>query len=108
MSNNPSEPADQSENDPAPTENVSDVRAAYNLVSDTVVGVNVRWSDNKFQAVTGTDTASSVRRIVAEGDKKTAAIGSRRACEMYGGKILRENIADDAENITYFYLVGRH
>jgi prephenate dehydratase len=65
-------------------------------------------ADNKFQAVTGADTASSVRRIVAEGDKKTAAIGSRRACEMYGGKILRENIADDAENITYFYLVGRH
>lgn len=26
-------------------------RAAYNVVTDTVTGVNVRWSDNKFQAV---------------------------------------------------------
>jgi hypothetical protein len=24
---------------------------AYNVVTDTVTGVNVRWSDNKFQAV---------------------------------------------------------
>ena len=26
-------------------------RAAYNVVTDTVIGVNVRWSDNKFQAI---------------------------------------------------------
>lgn len=25
--------------------------AAYNVVTDTVTGVNVRWSDNRFQAV---------------------------------------------------------
>lgn len=30
---------------------VSPTQAAYNVVSDTVTGVNVRWSDNKFQAV---------------------------------------------------------
>ncbi len=30
---------------------VSPAHAAYNVVSDTVTGVNVRWSDNKFQAV---------------------------------------------------------
>lgn len=26
-------------------------KAAYNVVTDTVTGVNVRWSDNKFQAI---------------------------------------------------------
>ena len=30
---------------------VSSERAAYNVVSDTVVGLNVRKSDNKFQAL---------------------------------------------------------
>jgi hypothetical protein len=30
---------------------VSSGQAAYNAVSDTVTGVNARWSDNKFQAV---------------------------------------------------------
>lgn len=61
-----------------------------------------------WQIEEGRDTASSVRRVVQEGDAKKAAIGSRRAVEIYGGKILHEDIADDTENITYFYLVGRH
>lgn len=30
---------------------VSSGQAADNAVSDTVTGVNARWSDNKFQAV---------------------------------------------------------
>jgi hypothetical protein len=30
---------------------VSSVSATYNVVTDTVTGVNVRWSDNKFQAL---------------------------------------------------------
>jgi prephenate dehydratase len=65
-------------------------------------------AEKDWRIETGKDTASSVRRIVADGDPKKAAIGSRRACDIYGGKILREDIADDMENITYFYLVGRH
>ncbi|MEZ6137121.1 MAG: hypothetical protein R3C53_19685 [Pirellulaceae bacterium] len=30
---------------------VSEAQAAYNVVTDTVTGVNIRWSDNKFQAI---------------------------------------------------------
>ena len=30
---------------------VPSVSATYNVVTDTVTGVNVRWSDNKFQAL---------------------------------------------------------
>lgn len=33
------------------TEVISTDRAAYNLVTDTVTGVNARWSDNRFQLV---------------------------------------------------------
>ena len=29
----------------------ADIKEAWNVLSDTVTGVNVRWSDNKFQAV---------------------------------------------------------
>lgn len=54
----------------------------------------------------GADTASSVRRIVQQDDPEIAAIGSRRAAEIYGAKILRENIADDIDNWTTFYLIG--
>lgn len=56
--------------------------------------------------VIGADTASSIRRIIDEKNRMHAAIGSRRASEIYGAKVLKENIADDAENWTTFYLIG--
>ena len=56
--------------------------------------------------VVGADTASSVKRIVEESTRTHAAIGSRRAAELYGAKILREDIADDIDNWTTFYLLG--
>lgn len=59
-----------------------------------------------WQTIIGGDTASCVRRIIEENDAKGAAIGSKRAAEIYGGKILKENIADDLENVTTFYLIS--
>lgn len=56
--------------------------------------------------VVGADTASSVRRIAEEGNSANAAIGSRRAAEMYGAAIIMEDIADDIDNWTTFYLLG--
>jgi prephenate dehydratase/chorismate mutase len=52
------------------------------------------------------DTAGSVRRAVESGDVTRAAIGGRRAAEIYGGKILREHIEDHAENYTRFALLS--
>ena len=55
----------------------------------------------------GADTASSIRRVVETGDITIAAIGSRRAAELYGARILAENIADDPDNWTTFSLIGK-
>ncbi|MEQ1904428.1 MAG: hypothetical protein ABL888_09605 [Pirellulaceae bacterium] len=33
------------------TKSLEPAHAVYNVVTDTVSGVNVRWSDNKFQAI---------------------------------------------------------
>jgi len=52
------------------------------------------------------DTAGSVRSVVESRDAKRAAIGGRRAAEIYGGKILREHIEDHAENYTRFVLLS--
>ncbi len=60
-----------------------------------------------LQQIIGADTASSIKRIVEENDAQNAAIGSRRAAEIYGAKILREEIADEAENWTTFYLLRK-
>jgi prephenate dehydratase len=52
------------------------------------------------------DTAGSVREIVQAGDRTRAAIASKRAAEIYGGRILREHLEDDAENYTRFLLLA--
>lgn len=59
-----------------------------------------------LQISIGSDTASCVKKVIEEDNAKKAAIGSRRAAEIYGGKILRENISDDTKNVTTFYLIG--
>lgn len=60
-----------------------------------------------LQPIIGADTASSIRRIVEENNAQNSAIGSRRAAEIYGAKILQENVADDTENWTTFYLLQK-
>jgi prephenate dehydratase len=52
------------------------------------------------------DTAGSVREIVQAGDRKRAAIASKRAAEIYDGQILREHLEDDPENYTRFLLLA--
>jgi len=52
------------------------------------------------------DTAGSVGAIIAAGDPTRAAIASRRAAEIHGGKVLREHLEDNRENYTRFLLLG--
>lgn len=68
---------------------------------------NFLTGNSHLHQIIGADTASSIRRIVEENDSRNAAIGSRRAADIYGAKILRENIADDTENWTTFYLLRK-
>jgi len=53
------------------------------------------------------DTAGSVKHILAEGLADAAGIASRRAAEVYGGKILKAGIEDDKKNFTRFFLIHR-
>lgn len=46
----PTPPADEHSEPDSPAARLSPVHEAYNIVSDTVSGVNVRWNDNWFQA----------------------------------------------------------
>lgn len=64
-------------------------------------------ANSNWTQIIGADTASSIRRIVEERRPENAAIGSRRAAELYGAKIIAENIADDRDNWTTFWLIGK-
>lgn len=52
------------------------------------------------------DTAGAVKMVAAEDDIHIAAIASRRAAEIYGMKILAENIEDDPSNFTRFLTIA--
>ncbi len=53
------------------------------------------------------DTAGSVKHVIAEGLGDTAGIASRRAAQVYGGRILKAGIEDDKKNFTRFFLIHR-
>ncbi len=86
----------------AEIENIKTVRSHIEALKQCR---NLLSNNRHLQQIVGADTASSVRRIVEESILENAAIGSRRAAEIYGAKILRENIADDSDNWTTFYLL---
>ena len=61
----------------------------------------------RLQPVPFYDTAGSVKHVVAEGLRDAAGIASRRAAEVYGGKILKSGIEDDKKNFTRFFWIRR-
>ena len=60
----------------------------------------------QIERIAAEDTAGSVARIVARGDRTRAAIAGRRAAEKYGGVILRAHLEDSSENYTRFLLLS--
>ncbi|MGH9968164.1 MAG: prephenate dehydratase domain-containing protein [Pyrinomonadaceae bacterium] len=62
--------------------------------------------NTRIKRIETEDTAGSVARIIEQADRKSAAIASRRAAELYGGSIIRSNLEDDPENYTRFALLS--
>ncbi|MGA9527928.1 MAG: prephenate dehydratase [Terriglobales bacterium] len=53
------------------------------------------------------DTAGSVKHVIAESLTGAAGIASRRAAQVYGGRILKAGIEDDKKNFTRFFVIHR-
>jgi prephenate dehydratase len=60
-----------------------------------------------ISAVPFYDTAGSVKHVMAEGLRDTAAIASRQAGKEYGGKILQTGLEDEKQNFTRFFLINK-
>jgi prephenate dehydratase len=54
---------------------------------------------------TASSTAEAVR-LISESDEPWAAIGARSAADLYGCTILREDIEDEADNVTRFVWIA--
>jgi chorismate mutase/prephenate dehydratase len=63
--------------------------------------------DMGFELVSTYDTAGSVKMIKEQGLKNAAAIASERAAEIYGMKILSNDIADNPNNFTRFFVLSK-
>lgn len=50
------------------------------------------------------DTAGAAKSVSGQKDPALAAIASKKAAELYGLKILAENIGNSPETYTYFYV----
>lgn len=64
-------------------------------------------SNPHLKAEAASDTATSIREVIAVNRATIAAIGSLRAVHLYGARVLCEEIADEADNRTTFYLIGK-
>lgn len=51
------------------------------------------------------DTAGSVKHVLEEKRRDSAAIASHQAAREYGGKILMAGLEDDPRNVTRFFLI---
>ncbi len=54
-----------------------------------------------------TDTAGSAKYVAELGDNSIAGIASKLAAEVYGLKIIRENLQDEGDNTTRFVVLSR-
>jgi prephenate dehydratase len=63
--------------------------------------------DRAIRPVTGADTAGSAAQIAEAGHPERAAIASRLAGDLYGLKVLAEDIEDASHNTTRFLVMSR-
>ncbi|MDY4252093.1 MULTISPECIES: prephenate dehydratase [unclassified Clostridium] len=62
---------------------------------------------DKIKLIPYHNTAISAKLVSDLKDKKKAAIGSKRAANIYGLSILKENINDKKDNHTKFIIIGK-
>jgi len=60
-----------------------------------------------LKPVVAGDTAGSAREVAESGDRTRASLATSLAGEIYGLKILRENVEDEAHNTTRFVVLSK-
>jgi prephenate dehydratase len=63
---------------------------------------------NNFKSIISADTAGSAKDLAEGKDNSIAAIASELAAKIYGLKILKKNIEDEAGNVTRFLVMGKN
>ena len=86
---------------------LAEVRALYSHPQP--LGQCRRFLERQLPAVeviASLSTAAAVREMMAAEGRRSAAISTRRAAELYGGAILAEDIQDNDNNVTRFLILA--
>ena len=67
-----------------------------------------KWLSSTFKGAQTVAVASTAKAAqMAANEPKAAAIGSRIAAELYGLKVICENVEDNANNVTRFLIISK-
>lgn len=85
---------------------LEDIRTVYSHEQGLMQCEKYLDAHRDWERVPVLDTAGSAKQVAETGERTAAAIGSRRAAELYGLHILAEGINYNAENHTRFVVAS--
>jgi chorismate mutase/prephenate dehydratase len=89
-----------------PGTKLEDVKAVYSH-PQALAQCRTFLEKSGWELVPTYDTAGSVKILKEKGLKNSAALASEKAAELYKMKILAREIADNPENYTRFFVIGK-
>ena len=90
-----------------PEAQLSDIRWVYS--KDQALWQSKTFLDAlQVETIPYPNTAMAAQYVAAQNDVSKAAIGARESAELYGLKVLAENIEQDASNTTRFLVISTH
>ncbi len=89
-----------------PEAELSDIRTVYSHPQALMQSIDFLEEHQEWEAVPVKNTAGAAKQVLRENRKDQAAIASKMTAELYGLKILKDNINFSEENHTRFIIVG--
>jgi len=89
-----------------PDAEISDIRTVYSHPQALMQSVDFLDEHSEWERVSVKNTAVAAKQVVNDQRKDQAAIASEVSAELYGLKILKNNINYSDENSTRFIIVG--
>lgn len=89
-----------------PEAELSDIRTVYSHPQALMQSIDFLGEHQEWEAVPVKNTAGAAKQVLKENRKDQAAIASKVTAELYGLKILKDNINYSEENRTRFIIVG--
>lgn len=92
-----------------PEAELADITQVYSHPQALMQCSKVLEERRKWEKISVKNTAVAAKKVMEDGEKNQAAIAGRLTAELYGLKILKENLANNENNYTRFIIVtGRH